>query len=250
MHVAAKTTIWSVVAVALVGGGLVLGDHLVRQDVAERARGEIATALGIEPSELTTEVHGWSALWQLGTGRWELITASADDAEVGGVPASLEMAIEGLPTNEVDAITRVEVTVELDEAALEQLVLDHVEFEVDDVSLDPPLLTVTSTPNVLGFDVPVELGLGLSPAEQGLDVDVEELMVSGMPVDLDAAAGLLGALADPLLQTQHVCLANVIPSSLEIESVRISTHGARITITGTEVAVADFGAGVGSCASD
>lgn len=241
------TLIVTAVVVVLVGG-LVVVDGLVRSEVADRARGEIGRAIGLDPAQVDVEVHGWSALWQLGTGRWELITGRADDATVAGVPADLQMSIEGLPTNEVDAISKVELVAVLGEDAIETLVAQNSGFDVDTVALAPPLLELTSTPNVLGFEVPVVLGVGLAAADHGIDVTVETLNVSGVEVDLDAASQYLGPLATQFLAPHSVCLADALPTALSIESVRVGSEGARITVIGTDVAVADLGAGTGTCA--
>lgn len=226
---------WLVAALAVVVAAalLVVADLIVRGVTEERVASGIESSLpeGVE-GEVHASLGGFSAIWQLMTGRLERLDLSAPELEVQGEPVAVEVSAVGVPTAAGGTVERATGDISLGAASLDALVPTPEgigSFELGDgvVSFGGSArffgrefgYTVTATPTAAGDRVL------LSPesVELGMDGDTIDL---GGTVDR-----LLGG--DPI----PVCVAQYLPEGVEVNGVEISPDAVSIRLEASRIAL-------------
>ncbi|OYX54411.1 MAG: hypothetical protein B7Y93_06305 [Micrococcales bacterium 32-70-13] len=233
-----------VIALVVIGIVVVLGvvaviaESLARQQASSLIADQVRSALQLEadhPVEVTIE--GTSVLLQAAGGRFERITAVADDVAFGELVGDLELIAEGAPldvsqpTDSVQAVFRV---AESDVAALAGFLAGSV---VTDVRLDEREIRFETAFSFFGVEFSV--GLGVTPSVQDGQLAFTPSSVELGDDRLDAAElqQRFGGLVEPLLTSQLFCVAQYLPQALELTAVQVGDEQLVVVFTGEGVAL-------------
>lgn len=233
-----------VVALVVIGIVVVLGvvaviaESLARQQASTLIADQVRSALQLEadhPVEVTIE--GTSVLLQAAGGRFERITAVADDVAFGELVGDLELIAEGAPldvsqpTDSVQAVFRV---AESDVAALAGFLAGSV---VTDVRLDEREIRFETAFSFFGVEFSV--GLGVTPSVQDGQLAFTPSSVELGDDRLDAAElqQRFGGLVEPLLTSQLFCVAQYLPQALDLTAVQVGDEQLVVVFTGEGVAL-------------
>lgn len=233
-----------VIALVVIGVVVVLGvvaviaESLARQQASTLIADQVRSALQLEadhPVEVTIE--GTSVLLQAAGGRFERITAVADDVAFGELVGDLELIAEGAPldvsqpTDSVQAVFRV---AESDVAALAGFLAGTV---VTDVRLDEREIRFQTAFSFFGVEFSV--GLGVTPSVQDGQLAFTPSSVQLGDDRLDAAdlQQRFGGLVEPLLTSQLFCVAQYLPQALDLTAVQVGDEQLVVVFTGERVAL-------------
>ena len=233
-----------VIALVVIGIVVVLGvvaviaESLARQQASTLIADQVRSALQLEadhPVEVTIE--GTSVLLQAAGGRFERITAVADDVAFGELVGDLELIAEGAPldvsqpTDSVQAVFRV---AESDVAALAGFLAGSV---VTDVRLDEREIRFETAFSFFGVEFSV--GLGVTPSVQDGQLAFTPSSVELGDDRLDAAElqQRFGGLVEPLLTSQLFCVAQYLPQALDLTAVQVGDEQLVVVFTGEGVAL-------------
>jgi len=144
-----------------------------------------------------------------------------------------------VPLAEDQPLQKLAFTYRVSEKNVSVLASNLSGMKLDTVTLDPPEIVANATFSVLGFGIPVGLGLTPSASKGQLAFTPTSILVSGQRFtskQLLATPGLRG-LAKQLLKQQTFCVAQYLPRALTVTSVKVVGHELVMTISGDGAAL-------------
>jgi hypothetical protein len=215
----------TVVLAALIGGAW-WGDRWALGRAEERFADQVRTGVDGVTGRPAVDIAGFPFLTQLAAGSLDDVTVDLASASLSGVDLQdVDLRARGVSTSAPYRADRAEVRGTLTTAALEQLVAERTDADVD-LDIDDGRLTATL--QVLRADVTAEL----VPTAQGdaIAVDVVSVTLAGAVIDVEdlpgAAASRLQDLTVPV---------EGLPEGLALTDVVVQDDGLRVTASGTEV---------------
>ncbi|WP_298458794.1 DUF2993 domain-containing protein [uncultured Cellulomonas sp.] len=224
-----RAVVVSVVAVAVLAAGAVVGDR-VALGVTERRVAE-AIADGVEDvsGEPDVDIAGFPFLTQLAAGSFDDLTVTADGATLDGVPLEeVQVRAGDVSTAEPYTAGTAELTGTLTTANLTELVAEYTGLGVVELAVEEGL--VIATTSVLGVDVVA--GLLPRAAGRAIEADLERLDVAGSRVEV-------GELPQRLIDRLDALSIPVdgLPEGVELTDVTVTADGVRLVAVGTDVTV-------------
>ncbi|WP_104083954.1 DUF2993 domain-containing protein [Cryobacterium sp. Y11] len=211
-----------VVAFFLVDSGL-------RSFAEDRAEAEISQRMPSSVTgDVTVTVGGTSVIAQFIAGNFEQVELTAPKLTVDGVPASVHVIARDVSTNTAKAIGSLSATLDVDQAALNQLVVASGNAPADVVmTLGDETVTYTGTVKLFEFNVGYSATATASAAGDTLNFTPTEATVTSGVGDIDATP-----LVNLILQQAPigVCVASYLPAGVELSGVDISPERARVTL--------------------
>ena len=223
--------------VALLGSAAVLvgawfgGDAIARAVVADAIRDSVSEQLALPEGHPVDVGLDGSVLAQLIGGRLEQVRIAVDDVPLGDVSGDVMLAARGVPIRDERAPMEAAVaSIALDEAAVQQVLAETAGVPRGIVRLnDPELVLLTSIP--LG-GAPLELGIGLVPSagegEQRGDLVLtpNSASIGEAVLTAEQVRASLGPVADAVLRSFSVCVAERIPQGVTLSGVAVLGSGA------------------------
>ncbi|MFD1492812.1 MULTISPECIES: DUF2993 domain-containing protein [Microbacterium] len=236
------------VVLALVAAAAVGAEALARGAVQAGVRQVIVMQLDLPADqEVDVEVDGL-VLPQLLSGRLDRIAVASDDVALGPVAGDVRVALTDVPLSADAAAGPGTATVRLDEDQLRALLATIDGFPADTLGIAAPDLTIGTELSVLGASFPIGVALQPGAAEGDLTLTPTRFTLGETEVDADALRARFGGLADAVLRTWDVCIAEHLPAALTLTSVQVDrdTLVAGFDIDGAVVIDPDLRAS-GSC---
>jgi len=200
----------------------------------------VVAALGVDPK---TDVHvaigGGSVLLQVLSGKLSTVDVAIPKLAFGDLVGAATLHATEVPLAEDQPLQKLAVTYRVSEKNVSVLASNLSGMKLDTVTLDPPEIVANATFSVLGFGIPVGLGLTPSASKGQLAFTPTSILVSGQRFtskQLLATPGLRG-LAKQLLKQQTFCVAQYLPRALTVTSVKVVGHELVMTISGDGAAL-------------
>lgn len=224
----------AVVLVVLIVGAVV-ANAAVKSYAQDQIKQKIVAALGVDPK---TEVHvaigGAPVLLQVLSGKLTTVDVTVPKLAFGDLVGAATLHATQVPLAGDQPLQKLAVTYRVSEKNVGVLASDLSGMKLDTVTLEPPEIVANATFTVLGFGIPVGLGLTPSASKGQLAFTPTSILVSGQKFtskQLLATPGL-GGLAKQLLQQQDFCVAQYLPRALTVTSVKVVGHELVMTISG------------------
>lgn len=212
-----------IVALAVVVGLLVaawfIGDAVARDAVKGVVKAKVSEALGIPESHpIDVEVTG-AMIPQLIAQKLDHVSVSADDVDLGDVTGDLSGTATGMQFS--GAAERITADFAMDADQLRAM-LPTDRVQIDELKLDAPDVTISSSFEVFGMPLPLSLTLTPGAVDGELALNPKAITVGGMELTAQQVSNQFGSAADKLLQPWQVCIADKIPAGVHLESVKVA----------------------------
>lgn len=236
---ARRRRVWPFVALAVVLVVLVVAfvaaDAAARSYAESRIRTQLTSALGLSSStDVKVDLGGGSILLQALTGKVDTVDITVPELEVHGLVGVGEIRATQVPIDTSKPLKTLDVTYTVTEKKLAAIATNLSGVTVDSVILKKPDIVATSTPTILGVNVPVTLSVTPS-ASQGLIVFTpSRVELAGQTFSADALrdSPLFGSLAKKLLTQKNFCVASALPKALTVSSVAVVGKTLEVSLTG------------------
>ncbi len=210
-----------IIVVVLLAGLAVAAEFIARSIVAGTVRTLVVQQVGLPADqEVDVEVSG-VVLPQLIAGRLDDVRVASDDVALGPLTGDVTVALQGVPISGDSAATGGEASVRLDEEQLRALLGRLDGFPAEGVSLAGTDLAVETEVSVFGVGIPVGVTLTPGAAEGDLTLTPTAFQLAGAQIDADQLRGQLGGLADGVVRTWDLCIADQLPAGLTLTSVSV-----------------------------
>ena len=220
-----------IIVLVLIGSAAFGAEWLARGAVTGGIRTLVVSQVGLPADQpVDVEVPGL-VIPQLISGTLDEVTIASVDVTFGELSGDVRVTITDMPIRADAAAGPGTATVRLDETQLRALLSTIDGFPADAAGIAAPDVTVSTQLSVFGVGIPV--GIALLPAAGSagdLTLTPSSFTAGGVELTADALRQQFGGLADSVLRTWDVCIAQYLPSALTLTSV---------SVEGSEV-VADF----------
>ncbi|MBI5160976.1 MAG: DUF2993 domain-containing protein [Micrococcales bacterium] len=233
-----------VLAVLVAAGGL-LAETLARDRVSSVASTALADRLGVPENRVDVALGPALVLPQLLSGRIDRVDVSASRLPVQGVTATFDGTLRGAALDG-SAARSLTGTVTIPGSQLSVLAAQADGPKVDRIRADAPNLVADATASAFGVRVPVSVTLRPSAAAGAVVLTPTAVTVAGRTIDATALRSApLSGVARTYLQPTRVCVADTLPSGLDLRSAKVVGPDLVLGLAGSDVALG--GADTGSC---
>ncbi|SMH34534.1 Protein of unknown function [Rathayibacter oskolensis] len=220
-----RIAIIAAIVLVLLVVAAVVGDAVARRAVADQAAASIREALSLpEDHPVSVDVAGWAVLPQLLAGRLDRLDVRSDAVGFGDLTGDVDATLEGVPASGTGPLDSGTASVALDAASVGDLVAARSEVPIDGVTLDPPLVRVNTSVEVLGLTLAAGVGIELGAADGAIELTPSEVTVAGTTLTAADVEERFGGVADGLLSPRSVCIADSIPRGLSLTEATVSAE--------------------------
>jgi hypothetical protein len=243
-----KRRFWPLIVVAVVLVALIVGavvaDAAAKSYAQDQIKQKVVAALGIDQkTDVRVALGGGSVLLQALSGKLSTVDVSIPKLAFGDLVGSAALHATQVPLNQSAPLQKLMITYRVSEKDVRVLASKLSGMKLDTITLDAPEIVATASLSVLGFGIPVGLGLTPSASNGRLTFTPTSILVSGQKftsTQLLATPGL-GDLAKQLLQQQTFCVAQYLPKALTVTSAMVVDHQLVLTISGDGVVLGGSG---------
>lgn len=210
-----------VIAVVVVSGLLVAAEVIARSVVTSTVRSLVVDNVGLPADQqVDVEVPGL-VLPQVIAGRLGEVTVSSPDVALGPLTGDVRVQLQDVPISGDAPAEDGAASVRLDPDQLRTLLSQIADFPAETVGIAAPDLTLSTEVSVFGIGIPV--GISAIPGASGGDLTLtpSSFELGGNRVDADTLRGQLGGVADGVLRTWNLCIADQLPAGLTLTSVTV-----------------------------
>lgn len=208
------------IAVVVLGGLIVGGEFLARGIVKDTIRAEVLKALSL-PADQQLEVEARGIMLpQLIGGSLEDVRLSSDSMAFGPFTAAVDVEAKGIPLRG-GAMTSATGSVRLDESQFTGL-LEMADLPmIDEIDVDAPNVTAQGGFSVFGIKIPLSLTLVPGAVDGDLTIEPVSATVGGATFDMQQLRDQFGSIADGLVKTHHICIADQLPAGIHITDLDV-----------------------------
>lgn len=210
-----------IVLVVLVAGAVVAAEFIARSVVTNTVRSLVVKNVGIPDGQEVDVTVAGIVLPQLLSGRLDDVSVRSDDVTLGPLTGDVLVEMQGVPVSGGAAATGGSASVRLDEGQLRTLLAQIPDFPSGTVGLAAPEVTFQSELSLFGVGVPV--GVAVTPgATQGdITLTPASFDLAGNTIDADTLRAQFGGVADAVLGTRSLCIADRLPAALTLTSATV-----------------------------
>lgn len=218
---------WVLLVVIVLLGALAVASELVtRAIVPSIVQGQISSALNLaEGQELTAEVPG-IVLPQVIAGRLDELHVTSEEATIGGITVALEGTATGVSVSTGEMASASGVARITQEEFLR--VLAESDLPLEDLSFDDGVITLSGGVAVLGFTIPISVGVEAAIDDGTLLLQPTTFQIAGIAGDARALADRLGAAGTALAGPYPVCLDDRLPAGLTLTSIEVGSGSTEV----------------------
>lgn len=210
-----------VVVVVLLIGAIVAAEFIARSVVTSTVRSLVVQNLGIpDDQDVNVQVAGL-VLPQVITGRLDEVAVSSDDVTLGPITGDVRVDLRGVPVSAGAAADGGVASVRLDQDQLRALLGQLPDLPAGTVSVAAPDVTFETSLSLFGIAIPVGVAVTPGAADGDLTLTPASFQVAGNELDADTLRGQFGGVADPILQTRSLCIADRLPAGLTLTSATV-----------------------------
>lgn len=207
-----------IVVVVLVAGAVVAAEFIARSVVASTVRTLVVKKVGLpEDQNVDVSVAG-IVLPQVLGGRLDDVTITSNDVALGPITGDVVVDMRGVPVSGGAAAEGGTASVALDEDQLRTLLAQIPGFPSGTVQMAAPDLTFVNELSVFGVGIPVGVSVTPGAANGDLTLAPAGFELGGNSIDADTLRAQFGGVADAILGTQSLCIADRLPAALTLTS--------------------------------
>jgi hypothetical protein len=211
-------------------------DNVARGYVGGLIEAKARSALALpESTPMTVTVGGTSVLYQAATGKFERVDVAIAKLGVGDLSGKAILTVTGVPLRQSKPIESARVAVVTSEDELKKLLAGFTTLPVTSVKIASGAVQIGTTVTALGVAVPVMIAFVPSAVDGQLALSPKSLVVNGATVTPAGLRATFGALADPVLATQKICVAKYLPKQLPLDSVTVKGSSLELAVAGKAV---------------
>jgi hypothetical protein len=210
-----------IVVVVLLAGAVVAAEFIACSVVAGTVRSLVVKKVGLpEGQDVDVTVAGF-LLPQLLGGRLDDVTITSDDVTLGPITGDVRVEMQGVPVSGGAAAEGGTASVRLDQDQLRTLLAQIPGFPSGTVQMAAPDLTFTNELSVFGVGIPVGVSVTPGAADGDLTLAPAGFELGGNSIDADTLRAQFGGVADAILVTQRLCIADRLPAALTLTSATV-----------------------------
>lgn len=227
------------VVVLLVVAAVVL-DGAARAFAANLIETKVRTSLSLPAS---TPVHvtvgGVSVLAQLAAGTLQRVDVTIDALPVGDLTGNATLTATAIPIDTSRPIGGVRLSFSADEAQVKKLLASYGSAPVSSVTLTNGAVNVGTAFSLLGTTLPIGIALAPSAVDGELALTPKTVTVNGATLTPADLRDSFGSIADAVLATRTVCVAQYLPKALRLDAVSVRGASVELAIVGTAIVLDD-----------
>jgi len=210
-----------IVVIVLLAAAVVAAEFIARSVVTSTVRSLVVQNIGLpDDQDVDVQVPG-ILLPQLIAGRLDEVTVSSDDVALGPITGDVRAEMRGVPVAGGAAAENGTASVRLDEAQVRALLAQIPDFPSGTVTLAAPDLTFTNELSLFGVGIPVGVSVAPGAAEGELTLTPSAFELGGNLIDADALRAQFGGVAEALLGTRSLCIADRLPTALTLTAATV-----------------------------
>lgn len=206
------------IVVVLLAGAAIGAEWFARSAVQGGIRTLLASELGLDGDTVDVQVDG-VVIPQLISGTLDDVSVSAPDVTFGELSGDVAVTITDMPIRADAAAGPGTATVRLDQAQLQALLSTVDDFPAEGVGIAAPDVTLATELSIFGIGVPVGVGALPGVADGNLTLTPQSFTAAGATVSADQLRSQFGGIADRVLRTWDICIAQYLPAALTLTSV-------------------------------
>ncbi|WP_434812308.1 LmeA family phospholipid-binding protein [Microbacterium sp. bgisy189] len=209
------------IVVVLLAVGVVIAEQVARSATVSTVRSMIIDQLDLPADQqLDVEIPGM-VLPQLITGTLGEVRVASDDVSFEGLSGAIEVVASGVPIRGDAAADSAHARLTLDQAQLRSLLAQVDGIPVETVTIDDDRVGMLAELDL--FLTTIEVGVTLeTEVEQGdLVLSPDTLTVAGAELSAGALLEQFGPVAESILGSWTICLADRLPAGLTLEAVTV-----------------------------
>lgn len=243
-----KRRLWPFVAVAVVLVVLIVG--IIAADAAAKAyaedqiRQKLVSALGVAPgTPVDVRIGGGSVLFQAVAGHLDTVDVTIPSLAFGELVGAATLHATRVPLDPSAPLEKLAISYTVSEKNLSALAANLSGLKLDTVTLESPEIVANATFPVLGFGIPIGLGLEPSASKGRLLFAPTSIHVAGQTFTAKQllATPAFSGLAKALLRQQSFCVAQYLPKALTVTSAKVVAHALVLQAVGDGAALGGAG---------
>ena len=225
----------------LIVSAAVWAENGARTFAQSLVRDQIVSVLKLpQDSKPLVDLGAGSLLSQAVSGRISSLAVSVDTVPLGTLTGDLRIFATGIPLDPSQPLTRIAVSLALSEGELHPLGALLGNVPIESIVLKESQIVVSTAGTLYGSAVPVTVSFTPSVSNGHLVLSATDLSVGGKQVSLTAAAhGPLSALVKPLINPPPLCLANVLPRAVTLDTAQVVEKSLVLGFSAAEVVLSD-----------
>ena len=200
--------------------------------IATKARSSLPLA---DSTPVSVKIGGASVLYQAAIGKFQRVDVAIDKLGIGDLSGKATLTATGVPLSQSKPIDEVRVVFVVGPDQLKKLLAGFTGLPVTSVTIASDAVQLGTTITALGIAIPVAIAFVPSAVDGQLALIPKSLVVNGATVTPDSLRATFGALADPVLVTQKLCVAKYLPKQLPLESVTVKGSSLELAVSGRSV---------------
>lgn len=220
----------AVIVIALCVGAWVGGNWLAKDLLQQAIRGEVIDTLDLpSDQDMTVEVAGF-VIPQLVFGTLDDVSISANDVVFDELVGDVRVQAQGIPLRSEDPIDSIRGEVVLTESQLRAVLATVDGFPAGTVALDAPDVSVSVELSAFGNTVPIGIALTPSALDGAIELAPASLVVGDAVMTAEDIRERFGGLADPVLRSWTVCIAQWMPAGVVLTDLDVLARGTGDTV--------------------
>jgi hypothetical protein len=200
--------------------------------IATKARSSLSLA---DSTPVSVKIGGASVLYQAVIGKFQRVDVAIDKLGIGDLSCKAILTATGVPLSQSKPIDEARVVFVAGPDQLKKLLAGFTGLPVTSVTIASDAVQLGTTITALGVAIPVAIAFVPSAVDGQLALTPKSLVVNGATVTPDGLRATFGALADPVLATQKLCVAKYLPKHLPLESVTVKGSSLELAVSGRSV---------------
>lgn len=210
-----------VVVVVLLAALVVAAEFIARSVVTSTVRSLVVSNVGLpDDQDVDVQVAGL-VLPQVIGGRLDEVTVASDDVTLGPITGDVRVDLRGVPVSAGSAADGGVASVRLDQEQVRTLLAEVPDLPAGTVTVAAPDVSFETSLSLFGIGIPVGVTVTPGAAEGDLTLTPAAFQVAGNALDADTLRGQFGGVADSLLQTRNLCIADRLPAGLTLTSATV-----------------------------
>lgn len=210
-----------VVVLVLLAGAIVAAEFIARSVVTSTVRSLVVSNVGLpDDQDVAVNVSGL-VLPQVISGRLDEVAVSSDDVTLGPITGDVRVDLRGVPVSAGAAAEGGVASVRLDQEQVRALLAQVPEVPAGTVSLAAPDVAFETSLSLFGIAIPVGVAVTPGAADGDLTFTPSSFQVAGNALDADTLRGQFGGVADSILRTSSLCIADRLPAGLTLTSATV-----------------------------
>ncbi|MFC5501174.1 DUF2993 domain-containing protein [Lysinimonas soli] len=215
--------------------GTVVADAAARAYAESQIRQKLVSALGVAPgTPVSVDIGGGSVLLQALGGRFDSLDVAIPKLSYGELVGAATVHATSVPLDGSAPLGTLAVGYSVDEKNMTALASRLSGLPLDTITLESGRIVATATVRVLGFGIPIGLGLTPSVSNGQMVFTPSSIQVSGQTFTAQQLRTTPGfsQVARALLTQRSFCLAQYLPKALTVTSVTVADHRLTLSASG------------------